>query len=176
MALSLVCAHLLAAAVVTAIAAARSPPSDGEITVSPPYTIDAALTNLGAPRGTFFNLTLTTASSPFFNGSDATFVGTACDGPTPAECCHKAPPTNHRCAINARRGVFVYVPRSYVDGDALPLLVMLDGPGYLAETAYALDTTLWATRGDRCPPSSPCPLKTGAATPLAASAGWSTTR
>ena len=128
-------ASLLLLAAPSALAAIPS----GDVVVAPPYVVDPALTDRGAPRGRFFTISLTTAASKVFNGSDPTFAGGACDGPTPAECCHKCTPVAHRCAINAQRAVTAYVPAGYVDGDALPLLVMGDGPEYLNETAFALD-------------------------------------
>ena len=95
-------------------------PADGDVVVGPPpYLPDPVLGPLGKPRGASFNFSLATARSKFYNGSDPTFVGTECYGPTPAECCHKQPPVAGRCAINAQRSVNVYVPAAYVDGDAV---------------------------------------------------------
>jgi hypothetical protein len=117
-----------------------APLPDGDVVVGPPpFLPDAALGPQGRPRGGTFTLTLPSSASRFYNGSDATFAGTACFGPTPAECCHKQPPVAGRCAVNLNRTVSVYVPRAYADGDAAPLLVMADGPGYFAQVSYALD-------------------------------------
>ena len=129
--------RLLTILTLNAVAAGAIP--DGDVVVSPPYTVDPALTNQGRPHGHTFSITLRTAASAIFNGSDPTFVGIECDGPTPAECCHKQAPVNNRCIVNANRTVSMYVPSQYVDGDDAPLLIMQDGPGFLSETSYALD-------------------------------------
>lgn len=143
-------ARRLASLLVVAAGARAAIPS-GDVVVQPPYTKDAALTDLGAPRGAAFAVSLTTAASRIFNGTDPTFSGTACDGPTPAECCHKCAPVQGRCPVNAQRSVRVYVPATYRDGDALPLLVMQDGPAYFDEVSFALDNLV----GDAARPLPP---------------------
>ena len=132
-------------------AAHAATPPNGDVVVSPPYAIDPALTDLGRPQGFFFNFTLPLSGSSVFNGTDPTFVGTECDGPTPAECCHKAAPVNNRCAVAKERLVSVYVPAAYIDGAAASLLIMGDGPSYLRETAFALDNLV----GDASRPLPP---------------------
>lgn len=145
--LSALCAAALAAAL-----AAAPGPGDGEFVVAPPYAPDPALSDQGNPRGATFLVVLQTSASSIFNGSDPTFAGTACDGPTPAECCHKAAPVNNRCAVNAQRSVSVYVPPHYSDGDAAPVLVMQDGPSYFSQVSFALDNL-----GGAAPPGRSLP-------------------
>merc|ERR1711898_55884 len=58
-----------------------------------------------------------------------------CHGPVPGECCHKP----SACELRSERRVFVYVPHSYNDGDAAPIMIVNDGPGYLDDIATALD-------------------------------------
>jgi S-formylglutathione hydrolase FrmB len=113
-----------------------------------------------------------TASSRIFNGTDPTFVGTECDGPTPAECCHKAPPVDSRCVINAVRNISVYVPSRYVDGDAAPVMIMQDGPGYFAEVSYALDNLVGnANASRRLPVFIPISIENGGCDAIGAERG-----
>jgi len=132
---------LIALLSLRAIPSAASSVPGGDVVARPPYAADPALTNLGAPRGVFVNFTLDMTTATIFNGTDPTFAVGACDGPTPAECCHKAPrpPGVNACAVNFNRSVLVYIPARYVDGGAAPVLVLQDGPGYAAEASYALD-------------------------------------
>lgn len=166
------------AALAAALVLAPSPalalalPGDGDFTASPPYVEDPALTNLGSARGRSFVVQLVTANSKIFNGSDPTFVGTECDGPTPAECCHKMPPVNNRCAINAIRNVSVYVPAAYVDGDAAPVMIMQDGPGYFPEVSYALDNLVGnANASRRLPVFIPISIENGGCDAIGAERG-----
>ena len=129
------------------------PPADGDVVVAPPYVVDKALTNQSNPSGRFFSVVITMAQQHIFNGSDATLRAAACDGPTPGECCHKQPPVDNVCAFNAQRTVQLYVPHSYLDGDAAPLLVMNDGPGYLTQVAFALDNLVAAAHSPRLLPA-----------------------
>jgi NADPH:quinone reductase-like Zn-dependent oxidoreductase len=122
-------------------------PSNGDVTVGPMYTADARLTDLGAVRGVQFNFSLVIGgSSSSFNGSDATLeqnnvssecapccylptspsASCPCNNTGVAECCRKV----DTCAVRKHRQVNVYIPARYVAGNAAPLLVMQDGPGY----------------------------------------------
>ena len=130
---SLISALLCAA---TVVAHDRVP--SGDHTTSPPYTVDPALTDQGNPRGRFFSFLMVTNESAAFNGSSPTFVGAACHGPQPGECCHKLSPPGP-CEINWLRNISLYRPAAYRDGDDAPVLVMQDGPGWLAQVAFALD-------------------------------------
>jgi iron(III)-enterobactin esterase len=94
---------------------------------------------------------MTTNQSRVFPGTDPTFAGAECHGPTPGECCHKASPPSP-CGINWERLVSVYVPAAYVDGTAAPLLLMQDGPGWLTQVAYALDNLVASGDANRTLP------------------------
>lgn len=111
-------------------------PTDGSYVVGPPYTAQPALLPHGRTRGRLFNISMPMAASRLFNGSDPTF--TACDGPTPGECCI---PAKGMCKVDAVRQVLVYVPAALAGttlGDA-PILCMQDGPGWFREVSFALD-------------------------------------
>ena len=125
---------LAASLIASALAAIPS----GTVTLAPPYNYDPALQPQGRPHGTTLNLILPVNTSAYYPGTDPTFPGTQCNGPTPAECCSKGV-VNCTCPINAQKRVWVYVPTGYIDGSPAPLLLMFDGPGYLNEVAFALD-------------------------------------
>ena len=125
------------------IVAVSAAPGDGDVILSPPYAEDPALTPQGSPAGRTFMLSLPLARSAIFNGSDATVADVRCDDWSRfAECCHKAPPVNDRCALTVNRSISVYIPHSYADGDAAPVLLMNDGPAYFQQVSFALDNLI----------------------------------
>jgi iron(III)-enterobactin esterase len=93
---------------------------DGRFTIGPEYKIDPDLTDLGNPKGKFFEFTLRLADSKIFRGDDTTLE--------PA-----------KKAVRTERKIFVYVPAAYKDGTAAPLLVIHDGPGQMKLIRNALD-------------------------------------
>ena len=141
--------------------AAAAAIGDGDFTVAPPYVADPALADQGRARGATFVVQLVAAASRFYNGSDASIAG-ACSDPVPYECCHKAAPVGSppRCAFNAVRNVSVYVPAAYRDGDAAPVMVMQDGPGYFSEVSFALDN-LVGNASRRLPVFVPVSIENG---------------
>src|SRR5262245_26523703 len=80
---------------------------DGHYTIGPDYKIDRDLTDIGNPKGKYFEFTMRLADSRIFRGDDQTLE--------PA----KKPVRNER-------KIFVYVPAAYRDGTAAPLLVIHD--------------------------------------------------
>ncbi len=93
---------------------------DGNFTVGPEYTLDRDLTDLGNPKGKYFEFTNRLADSKIFRGDDSTL--------DPA-----------RKAVRKERRIFVYVPAAYKDGTAAPVLVIHDGPGQMKLVRNALD-------------------------------------
>ena len=93
---------------------------DGCYTNGPEYKVDRDLTDLGNPKGKYFEFTLRLADSKIFRGDDPTLE--------PA-----------KKAVRTERKIFVYVPAAYKDGTAAPLLVIHDGPGQMKLVRNALD-------------------------------------
>ena len=93
---------------------------DGEFTVGPEYTTDKDLTDLGNPKGKYFEFTMKLADSKIFRGDDKTLQP------------DKKP-------VRVARKIFVYVPAAYRDGTPAPFLVIHDGPGPLKLVRNALD-------------------------------------
>src|SRR5829696_3502984 len=93
---------------------------DGEFTVGPEYDTDKDLTDLGNPKGKFFEFTMKLADSKVFRGDDKTLQP------------EKKP-------VRTERKVFVYIPAAYKDGTAAPLLIVHDGPGQMNLIRHALD-------------------------------------
>jgi enterochelin esterase family protein len=93
---------------------------DGNFTNGPEYKIDRDLTDLGNPKGKYFQFTMRLADSKIFRGDDKTLE--------PA----KKP-------VQLERKIFVYVPAAYQDGTAAPFLVIHDGPGQMGLVRNALD-------------------------------------
>jgi enterochelin esterase family protein len=92
---------------------------NGNIEVGPDYAIDPDLTDLGNPKGKYFEFSLRLADSQIFRGDDATLDRTK--------------------DIRKERKIFVYVPAAYRDGTEAPILVMHDGPSNLKLVRNALD-------------------------------------
>jgi len=107
---------------------------DGSFTIGPEYTTDRDLTDLGNPKGKYFELTNRLADSKIFRGDDTTLE--------PA-----------KKAVRKERRIFVYVPAAYKDGTAAPVLVIHDGPGQMKLVRNALDNlTLSKDPNRKLPP------------------------
>ncbi|MBV6643224.1 MAG: hypothetical protein KI791_21070 [Cyclobacteriaceae bacterium] len=92
---------------------------NGNFIIGPEYTIDSDLTDLGNPKGQYFEFTMRVADSKIFPGTDSTL--------------------DPRKPVREERKIFVYVPASYKDGDKAAILVTLDGPSRLDLVRNALD-------------------------------------
>jgi enterochelin esterase-like enzyme len=92
---------------------------DGDLTINPPYTTQPDLTDKGNPKGKSFHFTMDSSKSLLFKGDDPTLK-----------------PENQHTFM---RGVDVYVPALYEDGDAAAVLLIQDGPGELSLVKNALD-------------------------------------
>jgi enterochelin esterase-like enzyme len=92
---------------------------DGDLTINPPYTTQPDLTDKGNPKGKSFHFTMDSSKSLLFKGDDPTLK-----------------PENQHTFM---RGVDVYVPALYKDGDAAAVLLIQDGPGELGLVKNALD-------------------------------------
>src|SRR5438876_6701849 len=79
------------------------PEGDGHFTIGPEYKIDRDLTDLGNPKGKYFQFSMRLADSKIFRGDDTTLE--------PA-----------KKAVRTERKIFVYVPAAYKDGTPAPLL------------------------------------------------------
>jgi enterochelin esterase-like enzyme len=93
---------------------------DGEFTVGLEYYTDKDLTDLGNPKGKYFEFTMKLADSKIFRGDDKTLEP-------------------EKKAVRTERKIFVYVPAAYKDGTAAPILVIHDGPGQMKLVRNALD-------------------------------------
>ncbi len=93
---------------------------DGNLIVGPEYTTAPDLTDLGNPKGKYFEFTMKLADSKIFRGDDTTLE--------PA-----------KKAVRTARKVFVYVPAAYKDGTPAPYLIIHDGPGQMKLVRNALD-------------------------------------
>ena len=70
---------------------------DGHHIVGPEYKIDRDLTDLGNPKGKYFEFTMRLADSKIFRGDDTTLEP-------------------EKKAVRKERKIFVYVPAAYKDG------------------------------------------------------------
>ena len=93
---------------------------DGHHTVGPEYKIDRDLTDLGNPKGKYFEFTMRLADSKIFRGDDKTL-------------------DPRRKPVRTERKISVYVPAAYKNGDAAPFLIIHDGPGQMGLVRNALD-------------------------------------
>ncbi|MBI3414493.1 MAG: enterobactin esterase [Verrucomicrobia bacterium] len=93
---------------------------DGNVTVGPEYTTDKDLTDLGNPRGKYFEFTMKLADSKIFRGDDKTLEP-------------------EKKTVRTERKIFVYVPAAYKDGTPAPFLIIHDGPGQMKLVRNALD-------------------------------------
>lgn len=98
---------------------------DGDFMVGPTYTKSPDLTNKGAPAGKSFHFSLSSANSQIFNGTDSTLAAA----------------NQH----SFTRGIDVYIPAKYKDGQAAPFMVIQDGPGQLGNIKLALDNLTQST-------------------------------
>lgn len=93
---------------------------NGSYTNGPDYTLHRDLTDLGNPKGKYFEFHLRLADSKIFRGDDPTLE-----------------PANK--PVRSERKIFVYIPAAYKNGAAAPVLVIHDGPGQLPLVRNALD-------------------------------------
>jgi enterochelin esterase-like enzyme len=93
---------------------------DGEFIIGPEYKIARDLTDLGNPKGKYFEFTMKLADSKIFPGNDKTLE-----------------PQNK--PVRVERKIFVYVPAAYKDGTPAPYLIIHDGPGQMNLVRNALD-------------------------------------
>ena len=98
----------------------NSSDGDGEFTAGPDYTTDKDLTELGNPKGKYFEFTMKLADSKIFRGDDQTLEP-------------------DKKAVRTERKIFVYLPAAYRDGTAAPFLIIHDGPGQMKLARNALD-------------------------------------
>ncbi len=107
---------------------------DGHFTIGPEYQKDRDLTDLGHPKGKYFQFTMRLADSKIFRGDDKTLE------PAKKE-------------VRQERKIFVYVPAAYRDGTAAPFLIIHDGPGQMGLVRNALDNlTISKDPNRRLPP------------------------
>ena len=92
---------------------------NGNYTIGPEYKIDPDLTDLGNPKGKYFEFSMRLADSKIFPGDDATL--------------------DPKKPVREERMIYVYVPAAYKDGTEAPILVTLDGPSRLDLVRNALD-------------------------------------
>ena len=102
---------------------------NGDYTIGPEYKIDPDLTDLGNPKGQYFEFSMRLADSKFFRGDDSTL-----DASKP---------------VREERMIYVYVPAAYKDGTKAPILVTLDGPSRLDLVRNALDNLTISKDPDR---------------------------
>src|SRR5688572_8492720 len=74
---------------------------DGHHTVGPEYKIDRDLTDLGNPKGKYFEFNMRLADSKIFRGDDKTL-------------------DPGRKPVRTERKISVYVPAAYKNGEAAP--------------------------------------------------------
>ena len=91
-----------------------------QVVIGPEYRVDPDLEARGRPVGKSFEVRMRLSESRVFRGDDATLEP-------------------WRKPVRTERRVFVYVPASYRDGTAAPVLVIHDGPGPLNLVRNALD-------------------------------------
>jgi len=92
---------------------------NGNYTIGPDYKVDPDLTDLGNPKGKYFEFSMRLADSKFFRGADATL--------------------DPKKPVREQRMIYVYVPAAYKDGTKAAVLVTLDGPSRLNLVRNALD-------------------------------------
>ena len=92
---------------------------NGNFRIGPDYAIDPDLTDLGNPKGKYFEFSMRLADSKIFRGDDSTL--------------------DARKEVRKERKIFVYIPAAYKDGTKAPILVTHDGPSRLDLVRNALD-------------------------------------
>jgi enterochelin esterase-like enzyme len=121
------CRLVLAVATVAAVPAltaqsySENPGTEGNgnHTIGPDYTVDPDLTDLGNPKGKYFEFSMRLADSRIFRGDDSTL--------------------DPKKPVREVRMIYVYVPAAYKDGTKAPILVSFDGPGRLPLIRNAVD-------------------------------------
>ncbi len=108
-----------------AVAETPSPLGNGDFVIGPNYSIAKELTDLGHPKGKYFEFAMPLAASQIFRGDDATL--------------------DTKKKVRNERKIFVYVPAAYQDGTAAPILITLDGPSRLELVRHALDNLTIST-------------------------------
>src|SRR6266850_6418065 len=93
---------------------------DDSFTIGPEYKLDPDLTDLGNPKGKFFEFSMRLADSKIFRGDDKTL-------------------DPEKKAVRTERKIYVYIPAEYRDGTAAPILIIHDGPGQMKLVRNALD-------------------------------------
>src|SRR6266487_6828721 len=93
---------------------------DGSFTIGPDYKLDRDLTDLGNPKGKYFEFTMRLADSKIFRGDDKTLEP-------------------EKKQVRTERKISVYIPAEYKDGTAAPFLTIHDGPGQMNLIRNALD-------------------------------------
>jgi enterochelin esterase family protein len=102
---------------------------NGNYTIGPDYKVDPDLTDLGNPKGKYFQFAMPLAESKIFRGDDATL-----DPNKP---------------VREVRKIFVYVPAAYKDGTQAPILVTTDAPSRMVWVRNALDNLTISKDADR---------------------------
>ncbi len=97
---------------------------DGDIIVGPDYPKDPNLTDLGKPKGKRFTFTMASKDSKIFKGDDSTLT---------------KPVKN----ASWGRGITVYVPAQYKNGDEAPFLIIQEGQ--IDNVSRALDNLTLST-------------------------------
>jgi enterochelin esterase family protein len=92
---------------------------NGDFVIGPEYTTDSDLMDQGKSKGKSFEFSMPLAKSKFFRGDDSTL--------------------DPKKPVRLERKIWVYVPAAYRDGDAAPVMLMLDGPSHLDKVRNALD-------------------------------------
>jgi iron(III)-enterobactin esterase len=112
--------------------AVPSADADGNFIIGPTHTPAPEMTvQDGAPQGTVYNFTISSADSTIYPGiaRDAGTFGT----PDPTNPAKLIVTTSHPAPYTRR--VAVYVPKQYVPGTVAPFIVGADGPDQLLFTA-----------------------------------------
>lgn len=103
----------------TAASQAEEISGNGDFVIGPDYHVDPDLTDLGNPKGKYFQFSMPLAKSKIFDGKDTTL--------------------DPKKEVRTERKIFVYIPAAYEDGTKAPILVSFDGPSRLNLVRNALD-------------------------------------
>src|SRR5712691_1720893 len=130
---------------------------DGNFTIGPEYKLDRDLTDLGNPKGKYFEFTMRLADSKIFRGDDKTLEP-------------------EQKQVRTERKIFVYIPAEYKDGTAAPLLIIHDGPGQMNLIRNALDNlTISKDTNRKLPAFIAIAVQNGGAMGRRVSAVWNMT-
>src|SRR5207237_2994716 len=94
---------------------------DGHFTIGPEYKLDHDLTDLGNPKGKYFEFAMRLADSKIFRGDDKTLEP-------------------EKKQVRTERKIFVYIPTEYKDGSVAPVIIIHDGPEQLNLIRTALES------------------------------------